>query len=441
MFGVRPWRVMQIRFVHFADVHLGFRQYGLAERAEDFTRAFGSVITYCRSVRPDFVILAGDLFDSKSIDPRTYADADVGLAALAQDGIPVVAVEGNHERWFRRGERSWLWQLSRSNRLRLLQQMDPEHEGLEWRPWTVERGHGAYTDIGPVRIFGVEYLGARLAAHLPRVIEAARAAPADGVQFRVGVLHTGVNEESPAGQGGADAADVLALRDIADYLALGHVHYRYEFPPHHPWIFNPGALESHSVTEGLMGEPGLAGAGRERGLYDVTVELGDRPRVEARFLGDVVARRPFVRHAIPVDGAASFEELRQRVAEALDPPSVASGPRPLVEIVLRGVLGFERAALDQPALLELVRDHYRPLHARVTVDVERSLGAGVHARGGSRSQIERDVVRGLFAQEQAVAAQAETLAERTLELKRSVLEGQDENALASIVERTLPAPC
>ena len=172
----------QIRFVHFADVHLGFRQYGLAERAQDFARAFGSVVAYCRRVRPDFVILAGDLFDSKSIDPRTYADADAGLALLAQDGIPVVAVEGNHERWFRRGERSWLWQLSRSSRLRLLQQIDPEHEGLTWRPWTAERGHGAYTDIGPVRIFGVEYLGARLSAHLPQVIEAAQATPADGVQ-------------------------------------------------------------------------------------------------------------------------------------------------------------------------------------------------------------------------------------------------------------------
>ena len=427
----------QIRFVHFADVHLGFRQYGLAERAQDFARAFGSVVAYCRRVRPDFVILAGDLFDSKSIDPRTYADADAGLALLAQDGIPVVAVEGNHERWFRRGERSWLWQLSRSSRLRLLQQIDPENEGLTWRPWTAERGHGAYTDIGPVRIFGVEYLGARLSAHLPQVIEAAQATPTDGVQCRIGVLHTGVDEESPAGQGGAGAADVLALRGIADYLALGHIHYRYELPVEDPWIFNPGALESHSVTEGLMGEPGLAGAGRERGLYDVTVQLGDRPRIEPRFRGDVVAHRPFVRLAIDVTRAASFEALRQRVADSFDPPSTASQPRPLVEIVLRGALEFERGALDQPALLDLVQDHYKPLHARVTVDVERTLGAGVRARGGSRSQIERDVVRDLIAQQPAVAAEAETLAERTLELKRSVLEGQDEQALASIVEATL----
>ena len=74
----------------------------------------------------------------------------------------------------------------------------------------------------------------------------------------------------------------------------------------------------------------------------------------------------------------------------------------------------------------------------MTLDVERTLGAGVRVRSGSRDQIERDVVRELLAQEPAVKAEAETLAERTLELKRSVLEGQDEEPLASIVEATLP---
>ncbi len=423
---------MQVRFVHFADVHLGFRQYGLAERAADFASAFGDAITYCRQVRPDFVILAGDLFDSKSIDPRTYADADAGLALLAHDGIPVVAVEGNHERWFRRGERSWLWQLSRSNRLRLLQQIDPEREGLEWRPWTAARGHGAYTDIGPVRIFGVEYLGARLAAHLPDVIDAAQAAPADGVRFRIGVLHTGVDEESPGGQGGASAADVLQLRGVADYLALGHIHYRYEFPPDDPWIFNPGAFDAHNVTERVAGE---------RGLYDVTVELGDQPRIGVQFRSDVVERRPFVRLAIDVTGAESFAALREKVADALDPPSAVSGPRPMVEIVLRGELGFERAALDQPALLKPIQERYEPLHARVTLDLDRIVGAGVRAGSGSREQIERDVVRDLLAQEPALAAESESLAERTLELKRSVLEGQDQESMVWIVESTLPAPC
>ena len=76
------------RFVHLADVHLGYRQYGLVERARDFARAFTSVIDYCVTQRPDFVVIAGDLFDTKSIEPQTYADADAALARLADADIP-----------------------------------------------------------------------------------------------------------------------------------------------------------------------------------------------------------------------------------------------------------------------------------------------------------------------------------------------------------------
>ena len=123
-----------IRFVHLADVHLGFRQYGLSERAADFTRAFEGAIDYCLRAAPDFVIIAGDLFDSKTIEPSTYAAADIALERLARAGIPVVANEGNHERWFRRGERSWLWQLSRHGRLRLLRQFRPAHGRVAGRP-------------------------------------------------------------------------------------------------------------------------------------------------------------------------------------------------------------------------------------------------------------------------------------------------------------------
>ena len=426
----------QIRFIHFADVHLGFRQYGLAERVADFARAFGSAVSYCLDVKPDFVVLAGDLFDSKSIDPQTHADADAGLAALVAAQIPVVAVEGNHERWFRRGERSWLWQLSRNSRLRLLQQIDPKQEGLVWHPWTAERGHGAYTDIGPVRVFGVEYLGARLGSHLPAVIQAARETPANGVELRVGVLHTGVEEESPAGHGGAGTADLLALREIADYLALGHVHHRFELPSDQPWIFNPGALEAHNILEGLMSQPGPEGSAQERGLYDVTVDLGPTPRTEATFRDDVIVQRPFARVTVDVGRSTNFEDLRCEVLDAFDAPP-ESDLRPLVELVLRGTLAFDRARLDQPALLDILRHHYDPLHARVTVDLQRPTAAGLSVRSGSRSEIERDVVRGLIARHPAYGAEADKLADKTLELKRTVLEGQGEESLAPIVEATL----
>lgn len=73
---------MQTRFLHCADIHLGYLQYGQTARFNDFAAAFNAVIDKATGVyhpRPDkqilpfdkaisgpvdFVILAGDLFTS-----------------------------------------------------------------------------------------------------------------------------------------------------------------------------------------------------------------------------------------------------------------------------------------------------------------------------------------------------------------------------------------
>ena len=251
-----------IRFVHFADVHLGFRQYGLAERAADFVRAFDDAVDYCLRVAPDFVVIAGDLFDSKSIEPSTYAAADIALERLARAGIPVVANEGNHERWFRRGERSWLWQLSRHGRLRLLRQFDPLTGRLQARPWTSERGFGAYTDIGagprlrrgvPRRAPGGPHPGNRRLALRPAFWQPAcrRGHPA----HRRGRSRPPGRRRSHARRPGPHprlhrlpgaGPRALRLRSL---------------PEGNPWIFNPGALEAHNILEGLAGQPARARAG------------------------------------------------------------------------------------------------------------------------------------------------------------------------------------
>ena len=51
---------MKARFLHFADCHIGYRQYNNRERFNDFGRAFISVIDVAVAEKVDFVILAGD---------------------------------------------------------------------------------------------------------------------------------------------------------------------------------------------------------------------------------------------------------------------------------------------------------------------------------------------------------------------------------------------
>ena len=425
-----------IRFVHLADVHLGFRQYGLSERAADFTRAFEGAIDYCLRVAPDFVVIAGDLFDSKSIEPSTYAAADIALERLARADIPVVANEGNHERWFRRGERSWLWQLSRHSRLRLLRQFDPLTGELQADPWTSERGFGAYTDVGAARVYGVEYLGARLAAHLPEIAASLAAAPSIGPRAVLGLLHTGVDEAVHLGVGGVTLQELAPIRAFTDYLALGHVHYAYRLPARNPWIFNPGALEAHNILEGLIGEPGES-EGRARGLYDVRLQPGRPAEIDARFRDDVVARRPFRRLRVEVSEDTDFDDLCAHVQDAVAAGVETFSEPPVVDLRLSGRLRFERIHLDSERLAQIVRESFQPLHVRVTLQLagdRRRIAAAEY--GTNVRAIEREVLRRLI-EDSPHADEAEALTAAALDLKVGALEGQSPEVLAQTLERRL----
>ena len=88
---------MHAKFLHMADCHLGFRQYNLRDRFNDFGRVFFAVIDTAIAERVDFVLLAGDLFHKRAIDALTLNQAVAGLERLQSAGIPCLAVEGNHE--------------------------------------------------------------------------------------------------------------------------------------------------------------------------------------------------------------------------------------------------------------------------------------------------------------------------------------------------------
>lgn len=419
-----------------ADVHLGFRQYGLPERASDFCRAFDSAIDYCLVEKPDFVLIAGDLFDAKSIDPQTYAQADAALQRLSEAKIPVVANEGNHERWFRRGDHSWLWQLSRHGRLRLLRQFDPITGELHAEEWTAERGFGAYTDIGSARIFGVEYLGARLSAHVDEIAASLSHIPSPDVQIVVGILHTGVVDAFEHGGGGLSLEQLQPLRTLTNYLALGHVHHAYQLPDDKPWIFNPGALEAHTVLEGLA-ESTVEGQKRERGLFDVRIHPDKPFSIEAVFRNDVIVRRPFQRIAIDVTDFSSFELLATTVKQSATEQIGSLDEPPVIELRLTGQLRFDRVQLDTDTLQQIVRDTHEALHVRVTKHFRTSSSdISLTDATATRQEIERTVVHRLIAASPH-AAQGDTLARAALGLKAAALEGRSPEDMASQLEQLL----
>lgn len=86
-----------MKFAHLSDTHLGYRQYGLGKREEDFYNVFVETVDKIIEERVDFVIHSGDLFETSHPSTRTLLIFQEAFLNLKEAGIPVYAIAGNHD--------------------------------------------------------------------------------------------------------------------------------------------------------------------------------------------------------------------------------------------------------------------------------------------------------------------------------------------------------
>jgi len=86
-----------MKFAHLADTHLGYRQYGLIEREEDFYNVFEDIVDKIIEERVDFVIHSGDLFEIAKPSPNALLAFQEEFLRIKDAGIPFYAIAGNHD--------------------------------------------------------------------------------------------------------------------------------------------------------------------------------------------------------------------------------------------------------------------------------------------------------------------------------------------------------
>lgn len=92
-----------VRFAHISDTHLGFRQYNLEDREEDFYESFREAVDSIIEERVDFVIHTGDLFEHNRPKIKAILEAQRALFKFRDKNIPFYAIAGNHDIVLRRG--------------------------------------------------------------------------------------------------------------------------------------------------------------------------------------------------------------------------------------------------------------------------------------------------------------------------------------------------
>lgn len=219
-----------MRFLHAADLHLDSPLRGL-DRYEGAPvddvrgatrRAFENLVTTALSERVDLVVIGGDLYDGDWPDHNTGLFFVKGVTQLAEAGIPVAIVRGNHDAASK---------LTKSLRL-------PRNVHLlaDTKPETV-----VLDGIG-VAVHGQSFI-------TPAVLDdLASAYPAPIPDcFNIGLLHTSLNGRPGHDNYAPTTLDVLRGKGY-DYWALGHIHAA-EIVLREPWVVYPGNTQGRDIRE------------------------------------------------------------------------------------------------------------------------------------------------------------------------------------------------
>lgn len=357
-----------MKFLHCSDIHLGRRPVGGVgeysnKRFEDYFSAFGQIVDRAIIEHVDALLIAGDLFDRRELSPEILGKTEGYLQKLQNNGIAVVAIEGNHDNITPgKEDESWLVYL--------------EKRGLLKRPYyTVERNELTDEleydfipiDILDEKVFGLGYPGGMvndvvLAFHtflefhdLTNVVALIHTAPAGG-DFLPGVI---------------PHSEIAILQKRVAYLACGHFHSYSSWPSEEPFLFIPGSSEYWDLAE-KEGTKGMI-------LFDTETK-------EHQFIETSPRRK--VHCILSTD---SDEILTGQLEKELQKLSIVDSE----DILIVEILDRSGAPIDIPKLEKSVLSFVSPLKIEIVIRRDRKSDGAEKRRkmGESIESVERRIIR------------------------------------------------
>ena len=254
-----------MKFIQISDPQLGYKQYGLQARYDDFIRIHDNIVEFTVARKPDAVVYCGDIFEKymRSADLEMYLRNKVKY--MQGHGIRVLGIEGNHDK------------LNTNASLEI----------CDIEPLDLSSTHPRMTDVHGVKFWGINYCppGPEFREKLAQVPE--------GVD--VLVLHQTLAEVCPI------AADISAqeLVDIVKplgvrYVAMGHIHGSWQNCIDGVHLVYAGSTEMTDIDERI-----------DKYIYSVELQ-GEKP-LKPKVTMHKLNTRPIKR--LVIDTAEQAEEL------------------------------------------------------------------------------------------------------------------------------------
>ena len=222
----------RVTFIHAADLHLDSPMSGLKhlppsifkKLQESTFEAFTKIVDSAIFHNVDFIILAGDLFDGEDRSIRAQTRFRKEMERMAECGIAVYAVHGNHDHMDGR----WA-------HLPLPENVHIFSHEVEVAKHIAENGTS-------VHLYGFSYPKRHVAE---RMID--QYSRENGADLHIGILHGSFEGSSDHAQYAPFRINDLLEKDF-DYWALGHIHKR-EILISQPPVIYPGNIQGRNRKE------------------------------------------------------------------------------------------------------------------------------------------------------------------------------------------------
>ena len=84
-----------VKIIHTGDLHIGSKRTQVPGGKAEIENTFFNILDLCKTESVDFLLIAGDLFDSPYLPP---SDAEKIISAMAQLPNTIIAISpGNHD--------------------------------------------------------------------------------------------------------------------------------------------------------------------------------------------------------------------------------------------------------------------------------------------------------------------------------------------------------